>query len=440
MAKRSKRRSVSKSESENTPPLPPNGATEQPAAAPQAAANVTTFTPSAKQQEFLELLQSQRDPSSLRHLCSLGVVTRTTLYRWQKDPAFNAWLGREALQHLCSHNSILLITSMNAALQGDERMATLLLKFLLNPKGMPALANYLNAPSAAAPGAGAPAPAAGQEPELADESRAAHEPEPAPQPAATGVIGSTFRALLSVENLIGESDLRAAKRSEQFAKSLFELQRYANLEKNLLRQLSPPGLFDQTPLMPSRSEITDLARLRQPDFASHCGNPPSALHPMQFHHLLYQCRADLIAARAGHVCHDSLCQPASIPELKWKVGDPMIWPHDHDEDTRPIACEHPDPPSGPTCLEFLDAFRRGDLETARRGLEAGLPIHLRSTNNLTPFTLAARNQQIEMFEFAVRAAALVTGESAAAPPDTIERRGPAAVPDFDAQPVRTLPQ
>ncbi|MGH9541978.1 MAG: hypothetical protein ACRD2H_08865, partial [Terriglobales bacterium] len=55
------------------------------------------------------------------------------------------------------------------------------------------------------------------------------------------------------------------------------------------------------------------------------------------------------------------------------------------------------------------------------GLAAGLPIHLRSTNNLTPFSLAARANQIEMFEFAVRAAELPPG------------KGP--VPDFHREPV-----
>ena len=232
--------------------LPPNG-------------EETGFTPTAKQLEFLELLRSQRDPSSVRHLCAQGVVARGTLYRWQLKPGFRAWLGHYFSVHMRSHYGILFITAMNSALNGNDRMAEIMLKFGANPKGMAALQAYIDPtgadfhtdftalytdprepdPDAVSPdaaGAAGPAPAASLPP---DGLPSFAPGQLAALPAPTAIISTNYRALMSIQGAIGESDVRQAKRLRDFSKYMLEVQPGLNLEQDMMRKAAPPRMFDQ---------------------------------------------------------------------------------------------------------------------------------------------------------------------------------------------------
>lgn len=460
------------------------------------------FTPTPKQQAYLDALKDRRDATSIRSLCDgpAAVVARSTLYTWQKDPAFNAWLGRQAVQHLMAHYGPLLIGCMNAALSGDERMRLQMLKFVTDPKGLTALlerTGFLAAQAAAAPPSAAPADSAPPAPAEASAEEPATpalttEPAPsaapaaethsgeargrAPSPAgdgtgeasgasarertrdvpdraasdrqrtratpiaapvaawadppphdeanpfiaiaarrarrpeqpeadATTIISRAYHHLSKLDGMIGESDLRSAKRAEEFARRVLELRRLSDAADNDPVH-DPPKFFAHHPsaiLNPAVSLVDDFVQLRGFRFQRRIQNglPAGELEEMQLNQLIYECRADIIAARAGHVCHEHLVTPKSIPGEEYFGMVDFHW--NIDEDKIALGCQHPDPPNGPTCLEFLNSFAAGDIETARRGLAAGLPIHLRSTNYLTPFSIAARNKQNEMLEFAFRA-------------------------------------
>ena len=463
--------------------------------APQAPASAlppngeeTIFQPTIKQRAFLELLQQQRDPASIRDLCSHGVVSRATLYRWQQSAVFNRWLAQHALQHIFSHSTILLTTSFNAALNGSSRTAETLLKFLLNPKGLPALSAYLTsavpgfaaAPAEEDAAAAAPAitPTATQDAQADAARKPAGEPDPsahpdvheqappaadaappsgpAELPAATGVISAAFRTLSRLRGGVAEADLAAITRARKFGEELEKLEKLAEREQARLAaeaeraraaaaaqagpalpgpRISTPGWIPTPQLEFSFSEVTCLQRMRLEDFQTRIGQGIGVRTSRQ---LRDECRADLIAAAAGHVCRMPDVQPVVIPELGPET--PLDAPTNFEADSVPAACHFPDPPGGPSCLDFLHAFRTGDLETAKRGLRAGLPIFLRSTNNLTPFSLAARNHQIEMLEFAYRAArsrdaALAFDVEPLRPDPLVARRNAAVRARRDAAPA-----
>src|SRR5579883_1647908 len=370
-------------------------------------------------------------------------------------------------------------------------MLQLMLRYSVNPKGIAALSAYLapgeplelgdddeeleaeggerGAAGAAAPdaaaarsesgGDAAEAAAVGDEAGNGDAraaEAAAASARAAELPAPTGVIACAYQTLRAIRGAISDAELAAITRARKFGEELEKLEKLAEREQARLAaeaeraraaaaaqagpalpgpRISTPGWIPTPQLEFSFSEVTCLQRMRLEDFQTRIGQGIGVRTSRQ---LRDECRADLIAAAAGHVCRMPDVQPVVIPELGPET--PLDAPTNFEADSVPAACHFPDPPGGPSCLDFLHAFRTGDLETAKRGLRAGLPIFLRSTNNLTPFSLAARNHQIEMLEFAYRAArsrdaALAFDVEPLRPDPLVARRNAAVRARRDAAPA-----
>ncbi|MGH9540270.1 MAG: hypothetical protein ACRD2H_00120 [Terriglobales bacterium] len=155
-------------------------------------------------------------------------MSPTSLYRWQRNPAFRRWMAADLANHLFCSSAMLVTGSLNAALNGDDRMALAMLKFALNPNGLAAYSAYLANPPvpAAAPGESA----TGTGPDPGPASAAGSDAGAAPDlPPPAGVMSSTYRLLKQARRLTASSYL-TARRAVLFHRYMEEIAGYAAAE------------------------------------------------------------------------------------------------------------------------------------------------------------------------------------------------------------------
>ena len=190
----------------------------------------THFQPSAAQRKLLEVLRNEEPAASIRDLCGQAGVSPTSLYRWQRNPAFRRWMAADLANHLFCSSAILVTGSFNAALNGDDRMALAMLKFTLNPKGLAAYSAYLTNPPAPAVAPGESATDPGPDPDPEPASAAGPDTGAAPDlPPPVGVMSSTYRLLKQARRLTASSYL-TARRAVLFHRYMEEIAGYAAAE------------------------------------------------------------------------------------------------------------------------------------------------------------------------------------------------------------------
>lgn len=88
-----------------------------------------TFRPSARQRRLAEAACSLAFSVQPRLVCAQAQIPHSTYYRWQKNPAFTAWLAATVLQCLAANSPFLLLNTLQAALTGDASARKLIFQF-----------------------------------------------------------------------------------------------------------------------------------------------------------------------------------------------------------------------------------------------------------------------------------------------------------------------
>ncbi len=186
-----------------------------PSPSPQSGG--TRFKPSPEQRKFRQALQTEEPAASVRDFCERVGVSPTSVYRWQRNPAFRRWIAADLANHLFMNAALLAITASNASVNGDQKMAMAMLKFSFHPNGLAAFNHYLTHP---------PNAPADDDTDPDDDSCA--DPEPPPPPV--GAMSATYRLLQNVKHAT-EAHYLSARRAVLFHDCMEQLARYAAAEE-----------------------------------------------------------------------------------------------------------------------------------------------------------------------------------------------------------------
>ncbi|HZT73239.1 MAG TPA: hypothetical protein VE996_06290 [Terriglobales bacterium] len=165
----------------------------------------THFKPSPEQRKFQQALQTEEPAASVRDFCERVGVSPSSVYRWQRNPAFRRWIAADLANHLFMNAALLAITASNASVNGDQKMAMAMLKFSFHPNGLAAFNHYLTHPPNA--------PATDEEDDTDPETDSFAEPELPPPPV--GAMSATYRLLQNVKHAT-EAHYLSARRAVLF--------------------------------------------------------------------------------------------------------------------------------------------------------------------------------------------------------------------------------
>ncbi len=98
------------------------------------------FRPSPRQRRLAEAACSLTFNIHPHLVCAQAQIPPSTYYRWQKNPAFTAWLAATILQCLAANSPFLLLNTLQAAMSGDASARKLIFQFCVVPRLAPAMA------------------------------------------------------------------------------------------------------------------------------------------------------------------------------------------------------------------------------------------------------------------------------------------------------------
>lgn len=98
------------------------------------------FRPSPRQRRLAEAACSLTFNIHPHLVCAQAQIPPSTYYRWQKNPAFTAWLAATILQCLAANSPFLLLNTLQAAMSGDASARKLIFQFCIAPRLAPAMA------------------------------------------------------------------------------------------------------------------------------------------------------------------------------------------------------------------------------------------------------------------------------------------------------------
>lgn len=142
---------------------------------------VESFRPTAPQRRLAEAAAGLAVHYTVQELCAAAHVSPASYYRWQQQPGFAAWWMAETWNCLRGSAPLLLLSTMQFAIDGDAAARKLLFQYLVPPPSAP---SQPSGPATAPAGSPPPVPAAAAPARLAHPSAAARPPAARPWPPA----------------------------------------------------------------------------------------------------------------------------------------------------------------------------------------------------------------------------------------------------------------